>query len=260
MKAGHGLLEEMSGQKGGYRDVYYSQGKYSRENKFPYEGSYYRDYFRDIPFRKLKQLFLRKRIDLNDNTVLVASSGSGIDGHYLKKMFSSVRIFFSDINLWGMEKLRSNFPEEPAVLTDNCRLSFKNDSFDYAFIAASLHHLKEPVNGLYELLRVARRGVIVIEPNDSLLCRLFIKLGLAHEYEFEHGNYIFRFSGRDVSKISKALFYKYDYLRFFSTHKIANSKTVFTGLRLLNSLANLFLPWQGNYIVFLIEKESSRGK
>jgi len=243
--------------KTGYHNVYHKHNKYSPENKFKYEGSLYRDHFRDIPFLKLKRLLERGKLDLNGKTVLVASSGSGIDGYYLKKMYSSAKLFFSDINLAGMEKLRSNFLAEPAVLSDNCSLAFKDNSFDYAYIAASLHHLTEPAKGLYELLRVAKEGIIVIEPNDSWFTSLFVKLGLAHEYEVSYSNYVYRISRRDVEKISNALFSKCGIKRLFAVHWVAKTRIEFIFLRLLNGCANLLCPNLGNYIVFFIKKEPS---
>lgn len=241
--------------KTGYHNVYHKHNKYTSENNFKYEGSLYRDHFRDIPFLKLKRLLERGKLDLNGKTVLVASSGSGIDGYYLKKMYSSAKLFFSDINLAGMEKLRSNFLAEPAVLSDNCSLAFKDSSFDYAYIAASLHHLNEPAKGIYELLRVAKEGIIAIEPNDSWLSRIFGCLGIAHEYEVDHGNYVYRFSKRDIVKMCKASFLRHDLIRFFAVHRIAKTKIEFTILSLINGAANLLFPSQGNYVIFLVRKE-----
>lgn len=47
------------------------------------------------------------------------------------------------------------------------RLSFKDNSFDYVFCKESLHHFPRPYVALYEMLRVARKGVFLIEPNDT---------------------------------------------------------------------------------------------
>lgn len=241
----------------GYHNVYYKYNKYTPENKFKYEGSLYRDHFRDIPFLKLKKLLKKGGLDLNGKTVLVASSGSGIDAHYLKKMYSGARLFFSDINLAGMEKLRSNFLTEPAVLSDNHSMAFKDNSFDYVYVAASLHHLTEPAKGLYELLRVAREAIIVIEPNDSWLTDLFVRLGLAHEYEVPHSNYVYRISKKEVEKISRALFFKCGVDRLFAIHRTAKTRIEFLLLRLLNGFANLLFPSMGNYIIFFIRKAAS---
>ena len=47
------------------------------------------------------------------------------------------------------------------------QLTFNSQSFDYAFCKESLHHFPRPYVALYELLRVSRKGVFIIEPNDS---------------------------------------------------------------------------------------------
>jgi len=50
---------------------------------------------------------------------------------------------------------------------ENCEnLSFPDASFDYVFCKESLHHFTHPWLALYEMLRVARRAVFCIEPND----------------------------------------------------------------------------------------------
>lgn len=135
-------------------------------------------------------------------------------------------------------------------------MSFADRSFDYVFTAASLHHLPRPLVGLYELIRVAKYGVIVIEPNDCWLTRLATRLKLATEIE-KAGNYVYRISAWDVKRISRALFCKCYYVRLVATHQVAKNKTEFMILKVLNSLANLLVPSLGNYIVFMIEKKLS---
>lgn len=230
--------------------------KYSPQNRFAYEANYFYDYFRQIPFIKLKKLLDKSGLTINKETVLIASCGCGIDAHYLSKFYSLDKIFFSDINVVSFEKTRSNYQISPCIFADNYILPFKDASFDYVFIAASLHHLKEPIKGLYELLRVSRRGLIVIEPNDSWLTRLFEKLGLAHEYEVENGNYVYRFNKRDVAKLSKALFMQYKVSRFFAIHRTAKTGAEFLLLKIMNGLANVLCPYLGNYIVFVICKDA----
>ncbi|MDD5005703.1 MAG: class I SAM-dependent methyltransferase [Candidatus Omnitrophica bacterium] len=231
------------------------KGEYTLENPFVYESNYFHDYFRAIPFIRLKNLLDRNKINLDNKTILIASCGCGIDAHYLKKFYQPKKIYFTDIHMMAMEKTKSNFYNEIFILADNCKIAFKDNAFDYVLIAASLHHLKEPIKGLYELLRVAKEGLIVIEPNDSWLTRLFEKLGWAHEYETEHGNYVYRFSKRDVGKINKALFYKYSLTRFFSLHRVAKTQIEFLILKIINGMANCFCPSLGNYIIFLIKKD-----
>jgi len=215
----------------------------------------YGAHFQRIPFLCFKKLLDRNGTDLNKKSILVASCGWGLDLYYLEKIYSFSQVFISDIELERVARTISVFDYAKGVVSDNHKLSFKDNSIDYVFVSTSLHHLEEPLRGLYELLRVARCGLIVIEPNDTWLTRLFEKLGWAREYEIVHGNYVYRFDKRDVAKISKALFFKYTVTRFFSIHKIAKRRFEFIVLKVLNNLANLFYPSLGNYILFLIQKD-----
>lgn len=46
-------------------------------------------------------------------------------------------------------------------------LSFPDNSFDFALCKESYHHFPRPMLALYEMLRVARRAVALIEPDES---------------------------------------------------------------------------------------------
>lgn len=48
------------------------------------------------------------------------------------------------------------------------KLTFGNDSFDYVFCKESFHHFPRPYLALYEMYRVARLGVFIVEPNDAM--------------------------------------------------------------------------------------------
>ena len=218
-----------------------------------YESNYYHDYFRALPFAKLRRLLADSNSTLTVKKVLIASCGTGIDVHYLRKYYDA-QFTVSDISEKAVEmtlKLNKNITGQ---VEDTEKLSFADNSFDYAFIAAGLHHLPRPLVGLYELIRVAKQGVIVIEPNDSWLTRLATHFKLATEIE-QVGNYVYRFNAWDIKRISRSLFYRCRYVRFFATHRVAKSKMEFATLRALNSLANLLVPPLGNYIVFIIEKD-----
>jgi len=228
---------------------------YTRENPFVYESNYFHDYFRALPFIRVKKLLDKSGITLDSASLMVAGCGCGIDAYYLKKYYQPSRICFTDISEYALEKARSCFHDCEFAVVDNEHLDFADNSFDYVFIAAALHHLKEPSRGVYELLRVARRGLVVIEPNDTWLTRFFERLGLAHQYEVEHGNYVYRYSKRDVEKITKGLFFKYAFDCFFATHRVAKTKLEFLMLKALNTVCNILLPNLGNYIAFIIKKE-----
>lgn len=222
------------------------------QHDIQYEGNYHHDYFRALPFAAVAHLLADLNVTLTGKSVLIASCGTGIDVHYLRKYYDA-QFTVSDLSEKAVEMTLKLDKNIRGSVEDTERLSFADESFDYVFIAASLHHLPRPLVGLYELIRVARHGVIVIEPNDCWLTRLATRLKLATEIE-EAGNYVYRLNAWDVKRISQALFYKCHYVRLFATHRVGKSKVEFMILRALNSLANLLVPALGNYIVFMIEK------
>ena len=103
-------------------------------------------------------------------------------------------------------------------------LSFADSEFDYVFCKESYHHFPRPMLALYEMLRVAKRGVFLIEPNDAYLCDGFLEyffrniIGLAkrflgrgpHRKHFfeDVGNYVFSISKREIEKVALGLNYK----------------------------------------------------
>ena len=66
---------------------------------------------------------------------------------------------------------------------DAQNLPFDDNTFDIAFVADGLHHCRSPHRALTEMLRVARRGVVVVESRESLLVRVASRVGITGEYE-----------------------------------------------------------------------------
>lgn len=99
-------------------------------------------------------------------------------------------------------------------------LSFADSEFDYVFCKESYHHFPRPALALYEMLRVASKGVVLIEPNDPYVNDTFVEVffrnlknGIKkalgkpiHKHGFEEvGNYIFSISRREMEKIGIGL-------------------------------------------------------
>ena len=97
------------------------------------------------------------------------------------------------------------------------KLNFESKSFDYVLIKETLHHLPRPWLAIYEAYRVCKKGVIIIEPNDSyhfdnLSKKIFIKFKnllkkilkrnfYVDEYNFESvGNFIYTINKRELEK------------------------------------------------------------
>ncbi|MCP5420298.1 MAG: class I SAM-dependent methyltransferase [Gammaproteobacteria bacterium] len=102
-------------------------------------------------------------------------------------------------------------------------LSFQDSTFDYVFCKESYHHFPRPMLALYEMMRVAKKGVVLIEPNDPYIVGRYsvvlfknlkdiIKKVLKkdinkHGFE-ESGNYVYSISRREVEKAALGLNYK----------------------------------------------------
>ena len=102
-------------------------------------------------------------------------------------------------------------------------LSFRDSEFDYVLCKESYHHFPRPMLALYEMLRVASKGVLLIEPNDAHVynkcpenmfrtLKNTIKWLLGREisrHAFEEsGNYVFSISRREMEKVALGLNYK----------------------------------------------------
>jgi len=83
-------------------------------------------------------------------------------------------------------------------------LSFPDNSFDFVLCKEALHHMSRPYAAIYEFFRVARYGVVVIEPQDPWVdwpCRTD---ATSPHYEAV-GNYVYQYSAREFEKIAYGL-------------------------------------------------------
>lgn len=101
----------------------------------------------------------------------------------------------------------------PAYQAENAEsLSFGDASIDFVLCKEAYHHFPRPPIALYEMLRVASTGVVLIEPLDNprLLDGLkrLIKTILRgdKEQQFEpSGNYLYRLNVRELGKLITAM-------------------------------------------------------
>ncbi len=139
-------------------------------------------------------------------------------------------------------------------------------SFDLAFVKEGLHHLARPVLGVYEMLRVCRQGVVIIEPYETLIGRLLERFGLSSVYESNQDgninyrdNYVFRFSRRHLQALLNSYYiesgYQLDlYLGWMSTRMVLNRGALLKRLLLLAGYAAGFTPGSpGNYMTAFIQ-------
>src|SRR5437879_8318571 len=87
----------------------------------------------------------------------------------------------------------TNLRAEVKQLTiDAEQIDLPDGSFDCVFAHEVLHHCRSPHRALCEMLRVARKHVVLLEPNDSLSMRALTWAGFSFHYEIfsvvYHGN------------------------------------------------------------------------
>lgn len=101
----------------------------------------------------------------------------------------------------------------PFLALDACHIALPENAYDFVFCKEALHHLSRPPLALYEMLRVARHGVVLLEPQTTggrPLDRLksWIKTHLRRDRHLEYetsGNYIYRYELGEIIRLARAL-------------------------------------------------------
>lgn len=121
-------------------------------------------------------------------------------------------------------------------------ISFEDNYFDFVLCKEAYHHFPRPPIGFYEMFRVAKRALVLIEPQDaggSLLENLkrLIKRTLRGEHAFDQfepsGNFVFRLSVTEVEKMMTAMNYEqiaYIQKNVFYFDPVANRRKSFKSL------------------------------
>ena len=124
--------------------------------------------------KKIKKIC--ELLNLNDlsrpnSSILEVGVGTGIHAKYLLMQYPDIRYTGIDISKGMINKAKKKLSEVNKVnnitllVANGERLPYKNNSFDAAYISGSLHHFANPRLGLIELVRVVRRGIVIMEPN-----------------------------------------------------------------------------------------------
>jgi SAM-dependent methyltransferase len=125
---------------------------------------------------------------LQEISILLACGGVGGEATFFaNKGFSDVTN--SDFSENALALCRQRDPRLKTAQIDAESINLPDSSFDWVIVQDGLHHLPRPVLGLNEMIRVARRGVIVLEPHRGLSAKL---LGREWERLDSAVNYVFR--------------------------------------------------------------------
>lgn len=185
--------------------------------KAPWEGLLRKgsvNYWRHRRFYALLEPFLG-----GDDSWLTVGDGWGWDANFLHS--AQKRVHASDLSTDTLRDIHARGLIGAFSAQNAEQLDFDAQSFDYVLIKEAFHHFPRPHLAVYELLRVARRAVIFIEPQDPLLkspLLLALKNTLdrispdainriwKNRYSFETtGNYVYKISDREMEKIAMGI-------------------------------------------------------
>jgi SAM-dependent methyltransferase len=224
-----------------------------------YQGSPVHELIRDLPIQAATTLLHRRGINLEGKNVLIVGCGLGTDLFYMKR-YVDAKYSCTDISDQNVLITKKFFPDANVEAADTEALPYGDDQFDFVFVCDSLHHMARPYLGIYEMLRVAKEGICIIEPHDCLLTRFATRFGLMQEFEAA-GNYVLKLSRHDIGRLARSF-----RLKCFSTSVFATDFGLFERLpmrlrrlffpvfRLGTALLNTIIPSQGNTYVGVILK------
>jgi SAM-dependent methyltransferase len=137
--------------------------------------------------------------------VVTVCGGSGMDAELLAAM--GCRVIATDVSVGATrrahERAHRHGIDVLALAAAAERLPLRDGAVDVAFVHDGLHHLEDPLAGLREMARVARRAVVVSEPGLAAATRLAVGLGLAADVE-SGGNRVARLDAHDVERELRA--------------------------------------------------------
>lgn len=135
---------------------------------------------------------LRPTAITQDSRILVICSGDGYDGSVLcDDGFRNVTV--ADISQVAVNVAVERDPRLKGIVLNAESMSISDESFDVVVVQDGLHHLQEPVHGFAEMLRVASRAVVALEPHDSMVGRV---LGMRWEKNGGSCNFVFRWTAK----------------------------------------------------------------
>jgi SAM-dependent methyltransferase len=131
------------------------------------------------------------------------------DGRYGLDAIRMMRRGFSDVTATdlqsGLLKISHDAGLLPKYSKQNAeRLTYEDNSYDLALCKDAFHHFPRPYLALYELLRVCREAVVIIEPQDPYIDAPAINGPRRPGYEAD-GNFVYQTSRREFEKVALGL-------------------------------------------------------
>jgi len=152
---------------------------------------------------------------------LTVGDAYGMDAHHLLSNGNAHTAHASDLNSNFLKIATEEGFIEDYSAENAEKLSFENNKFDFVLCKEAYHHFPRPYMAVYEMLRVAKKGVVIIEPQDpitkmplllfaaNMLSKFgdqFVKSIWKNRISYEPvGNFIYKVSEREVEKLAAGL-------------------------------------------------------
>lgn len=139
--------------------------------------------------------------DIRQLSVLDICCGSGMVSEFYAKKGADVCGTDISVESLSRAKIRAKKHTFSAkfLISDSEDLLFPNNSFDIVTVHDGLHHLNNPKKAVMEMARVAKKGVVIIEPAEAFITKISIFVGISKIFE-EVGNYVYRFKNYELEK------------------------------------------------------------
>jgi ubiquinone/menaquinone biosynthesis C-methylase UbiE len=146
---------------------------------------------------------------INPTSILTVGDNLARDAGYFKRRFPTAKCVASDLYTDGIKDAARVGWVDDVVSADVEDLPFAEDSFDCVVAKEAFHHWPRPMLGLYEMLRVSRKAVVLIEPNDNQRGSV-VPMPNFENYHDDYeavGNYKYQISAREIMKSAWSLYY-----------------------------------------------------
>ena len=146
---------------------------------------------------------------INPSSILSVGDNLARDAGYFKKRFPHAHCIASDLYADGILEAASRGYVDSVISADIEKLPFDDSEIDCVIAKEAFHHWPRPMLGLYEMLRVAKKAILLIEPYDVMLSNpapLIEDNTFCDQYE-PVGNYKYQISLREMLKTAWSLYY-----------------------------------------------------
>jgi SAM-dependent methyltransferase len=154
---------------------------------------------------------------IRPDSILTIGDAYGRDASFFKRRLGS-HVTASDLDLDKLRFAKNSGFIDNFLKLDAENLSLEANSIDVVVAKETFHHWTRPMVGFYEMLRVAKLGVLFIEPHDvqHLNQSQFPENASYYDDYEEVGNFIYRMSIREVLKASWSLYIDRVFIKGFN--------------------------------------------